>query len=214
MEQDKKLAPDALIVLSAGSIAEKDPCTRKTIYRSTTYAEGDSFGTLGGYVRVQAAAELSKKYPLAVLVTTGKEGPDGMSHARIQASELEALGVSHERIILEERSVNTKTQIEESLRLAQERAWKQVLFVTSAYQVERARTFVEHLQEHPACVIAYQDAESVLSESDQAFSFEFTRVMQSESYQRRLAAEARGVRAIKDGTYRFAQQEDKLERLT
>lgn len=205
------MTPDAIIVLSAGSIAEKLP-TGKTIHRSTTYAEGDAFGTLGGLARVQAAAILAGKYPRAFLVTTGREGPDGMSAARIQASELKALGVAPERVILEESSVNTKTQIEESLRIARERGWKRVLFVTNKYQVERAQAFVERLHKRPDCEIRYQDAESALSESDPSFAAEFSRIEQSEPYQRRLAAEARGVAAMQSEEYRLASPEDKKER--
>ena len=205
------MKPDAIIVLSAGSIADKDQRTGETIYRSTTYTEEDAFGTLGGLARVQAAALLAKKYPQAFLVTTGKEGP-GMSHARIQTSELQTLGVSPERIVLEELSVNTRTQIEESLRLAQERGWKQVLFVTNRYQIERVQTFIEHLHKRPVCDISYQDAETVLSENNPSFSTEFTRITQSEPYQRRLTAEGGGVEAIKVGTYRSAPAEDKKER--
>lgn len=206
------MTPDAIIVLSAGSVAEKDSHTGKTIYRSTTYAEGDAFGTLGGLARVQAAALLAGKYPHALLVTTGKEGPDGMSAARIQASELEELGVVPERIILEESSVNTKTQIGESLCIARERGWKRVLFVTNKYQMERVRAFVEHLHKRLDCEIRYQDAESALSESDPSFAAEFARIEQSEPYRRRLAAEARGIAAIKSGKYCPAPSEDKKER--
>ncbi|TSC69815.1 MAG: hypothetical protein G01um101449_516 [Parcubacteria group bacterium Gr01-1014_49] len=206
------MTPDALIVLSGGSVAEKDPQTGNTIYRSTTYAESDAFGTLGGIARVKAAALLARKYPQAFLVTTGKEGPDDMSAASIQASELEALGVSRERIILEESSANTQTQVEESLRIACERGWQHALFVTSDYQVERVRAFVEHLREKPSCAISYQGAEPVLSEHDPAFSAEFARIEQSEPYERRLAAEARGVAAIKSGTYHSVSSEDKRER--
>jgi hypothetical protein len=206
------MTPDAIIVLSAGSVAEKNSQTGETVYRSTTYAEGDAFGTLGGYARVQAAALLAKKYQRAFLVTTGKEGPDGMSAAGIQASELETLGVPCARIILEESSVNTKTQIEKSLRIAKARGWKRVLFVTNRYQVERVLAFVERLQERPDCKIRYQDAESVLSESDPSFAIEFARIEQSEAYQRRRVAEARGVAAIQSETYHFAAPEDKRER--
>lgn len=207
------MTPDAIIVLSAGSVAEKLP-TGEIIYRSTTYAEGDAFGTLGGLARVQAAALLAGKYPHAFLVTTGKEGPDGMSAARIQKSELETLGISPERIILDESSVNTKTQIEESLRIARERGWRRALFVSNEYQIERIRAFVEHLPEHPACEILYQSAEDVLAKDDPAFAAEFVRVKKSEPYLRRLATEARGVSAIKDGSYRSAPAVDKMERKT
>lgn len=204
--------PDAIIVPSGGSVADKDPQTGRTIYRSTTYAEGDAFGTLGGYARVEAAAKLAKRYPQAFVMTTGKEGPDDVSHANIQAAELQALGVSRDRIVLEESSVNTKTQVDESLRIVRERGWRRVLFVANEYQVDRVKAFVEHLPERPACAIAYESAESVLAADDPAFAARFARIKESEPYQRRLAAEARGVAAINDGTYGAARPEDKRER--
>lgn len=206
------MTPDALIVFSAGSVAEKDPDTGNVTYRSTTYEEGDAFGTLGGYARVQAAAALAKMYPKAFLVTTGKEGPDDKSHANIQAAELVALGVPRERIILEESSVNTKTQIEESLRIVRERGWRRVLFVSNEYQIGRIHAFVERLPERPACELLYQSAEDVLAKDDPAFKAEFARIQQSEPYRRRVAAEARGVTAIKIGSHRSAPSEDKRER--
>ncbi|MDE1919360.1 MAG: YdcF family protein [Patescibacteria group bacterium] len=206
------MTPDALIVFSGGSVAEKNPKTGETSYRSTTYAESDAFGTLGGYARVQAAALLARTYPQAFLVTTGKEGPDDKSHANIQAAELVALGVPRERIVLEESSVNTKSQIEESLRIVREREWRRVLFISNEYQIGRIRAFVEHLPERPVCDILYQSAEDVLAKDDPAFAAEFARIKESEPYHRRLAAEARGVAAIKSGSYRPASTEDKRER--
>lgn len=203
---------DVIIVLSGGSVAEKDPQTGRVTYRSTTYAESDAFGTLGGYARVQAAAKLAKTYPDAFLIATGKEGPNNKSHANIQAAELIVLGVPRERIVLEESSVNTKTQIEESLRIVRERGWQRVLFVSNEYQIERMRAFVEHLPERSAREIAYQSAEDILAKDDPAFATEFVRIKASEPYQRRVAAEARGVEAIRNGTYHLSSPGDKRER--
>lgn len=206
------MIPDAIIVLSGGSVAEKDPDTGSVTYRSTMYEEEDAFGTLGGYARVQAAAKLAETYPDAFLMTTGKEGPNDKSHANIQAAELIALGVPRERIVLEESSVNTKTQIEESLRIVRERGWQRVFFVSNEYQIERIRAFVEHLPEQPTCEIGYQSAEEILIRDSPAFKAEFIRIKASEPYQRRIAAEARGVEAVRNGTYYLSSPGDKRER--
>ncbi|PIR83407.1 hypothetical protein COU19_00400 [Candidatus Kaiserbacteria bacterium CG10_big_fil_rev_8_21_14_0_10_56_12] len=212
MEQDTTLAPDAIVVLSGGTVAEKDPQTGAVTYRSTTYEEGDAFGTLGGYARVQAAAVLAIEYPDAFLVTSGKDGPDGVSAARTQASELTALGVAAERIIMEETSVNTATQVSAALGLAADRSWRHMLLVSNRYQIPRIRAFVEHTDGPPQCTVGYQDAESILMAQDPSFEQTFERLKKTEAYQKRLAAEARGVAAIAAGSYRAAEQKDKNER--
>jgi len=204
--------PDAIIILSAGFIAEKDEKLGKTIYRSTTYEEGDAFGTLGGYARVQAAVELAKKYSKAFLVTTGKEGPQGMSAAKIQASELEVLSVSSDRIILEEQSVNTKTQIEEALRIAEDYTWKEIVFITNKYHIKRVQLFVEHYKKNLACKITYQDAESVLAKSDPLFMKEFKKIQNAQAYRVRLESEKRGIEAIRKGIYKPRPMGEKKEK--
>lgn len=203
-------APDAIFVPSGGSVPyEKDG---RTAWRSTTYAESDAFGTLGGNGRVKAVAKLASTYPHAVIVTMSHRGGDRPTHAQVAADELAALGVPHTRILLEEASSNTKTEVEEGLRLAQERGWRSALFVSNEYQLERIRAFVAQAEERPACVIAYQSAEEILVKDDPSFAAEFARVKESEPYQRRLASEARGVAAIKSGTYGVTRPEDKRER--
>lgn len=206
------MIPDAIITLTGGSVAEQDPQTGKMTYRSTTYADGDAFGALGGLARVQATARLARQFPRAFVVTTSRRDDEQPTHARVAADELVALGVPLERIILEELSVNTKTQVEESLRIARKRGWERVFFMSNEYQLERVRAFVERLSERPMCEIAYQSAEEILVKNDPAFATEFARIKASEPYRRRLVSEARGLAAIRRGDYRAAPAKDKRER--
>jgi len=206
------MTPDVIIVLSGGTVAEKDQKTGTTVYRSTMYSEADAFGTLGGIARVEAAVLLAKKYPHAYVITTSQNKLGGKSHACIEADELIARGVPGERIILEEKSVNTKTQICESLVIARTRNFNRVLFVSNEYHIPRVHAFVEYTEEPFPGKVGYQGAESVLIEHNPAFAAEFELLKKSESYQRRLLAEAQGVEAIKNGSYKSALTEDKMER--
>jgi sialic acid synthase SpsE/uncharacterized SAM-binding protein YcdF (DUF218 family) len=210
MEQDSEITPDAIIVLTGGTVAYID-IDGSTKYRSTTYEERDNFGTLGGDVRVKAAAILSRRYPEAALVTTSKREGEMVSHARVAADELIALGVDPSRIALEEKSINTKTQIDESFQLATVRGWNKVLFVASDYQVERAAAFARAIPDSIGkfpCI----SAESILISDSSDFANFFAHIQKTEAYKDRLAAEARGLAAILSGTYASAPSVEKQER--
>ena len=200
--------PDAIIVFSGGIVAyDKDG---QTHWRTTTYDESDAFGTLGGRDRVEAAALLAKKYPNAYLVTTSHTlGRITPSLAQVYADELLALGVAQERIVEEEHSSTTKTAVDAALRLAQKKGWKRLLFLSSEFHLSRIAAFYEQTKSDIKATII--SSESVL-ENDPAFARHFAEVKKSPAYQNRLAAEARGVDAVKNGTYRPAPFEDKKER--
>jgi uncharacterized SAM-binding protein YcdF (DUF218 family) len=181
---------DTIIVLSGGVIKKDGEL------RSATYQEEDSFGTLGGYARVQAASALAKEYPHALIVTTSKPRFEGeLSGAAVLEKELRALGVKN-HIVLEERSSNTREQIDNALRLAQ----GTTSIVTNEYHIPRVKAF---LGERKATVLS---AEKILNDP----SFETLR--NTEPYKRRLASEAKGLKAYMEGTYSAADQKAKLEK--
>lgn len=200
--------PDAIIIFSGGVLSYEED--GQTCWRSTTYDEGDAFGTLGGRDRVEAAALLAKQYPDATLVTTCKR-MDGVlpTLASTYADELHSLGIPDERILKEEVSVNTGTSVQQVLKMAQERGWKNLLLLSSGFQIPRVEAFYEEMRSDiKATTIS---SESVL-QHDPAFVEHFERVKETPAYQTRLAAEARGIEAIRSGTYRPAPIEDKQER--
>lgn len=201
--------PDAIIVLSGGSVPLGNGREGPAGFRSTTYEERDAFGTLGGRARVEAAAVLATRFPDAVIVATCKRGNEAITHAQIIAHELTELGVSRERILLEERSETTREQVKEALALAAERGWALIVFVSNEYHLPRVRAFSERM--HPAPSIEYISAESVLSEHDPEFASRFAMVKQTPAYQERLTAEKNGLEAIERGTYESAPPQDKKE---
>jgi len=200
------MTPDAIFVFSAGFM----PCEGGGL-RTTTYDESDAFGTLGGRDRVEAGALLAKKYPNAYIVTTCKRA-DGIlpTLASVYADELQALGVAPERIVKEENSINTGTSISEAIRLAKEKGWRNLVFVSNGFQGPRIRAFLE--QEQTDIMVEVVASESVLIENNPAYAEYLKKVKASPAYANRLAAEARGIAAIKSGTYQAAPIDDKKER--
>jgi uncharacterized SAM-binding protein YcdF (DUF218 family) len=166
---------------------------------------------MGGRDRVEAAATLAKKYPSAHIVTTSKRMTgETTTLAEVYAREIVALGVPRERVIEESESTTTETQVQEALRLAAENKWEQLVFLSSEYQLPRIAEFYK--QEKAAIRVEFVSSESVLAPLDPAFAARFARVQETLSYQMRLVAEARGLKAIRDGTYQSAPAEDKRER--
>lgn len=203
------MSPDAIIILSGGVVSyETDG---KTQWRSTTYDESDAFGTLGGRDRVEAAALLAKEYPGAYLMTTSHRlGRAAPSLAQVYAEELVALGVNRERIIEEEDSDTTQTGLRAALQIAEGKGWSRLLLVSSGFHMPRIRAFFE--QEHSSLAVTFVASESVLMSADPAFVARFEAIQKTPAYQKRLAAEARGVEAIRRGTYHSAPPADKEER--
>ncbi len=199
--------PDAIFVFSTG--LKKDT---SGVWRPTDYIDRDAFGTLGGIERVHAAVLLGIEHPRSVIVTTSKQMTDDPpTHASVYADALVTRGIPRERIVLEERSVNAQTQIKEAIVLAKEKGWRSLFLVTSEFQLPRVRAFWEAVEgEKPK--VEFISAESVLIPRDSSFAEAFEKVKKTPAYESRLAAEARGIAAIQNGTYRSAPFEDKKER--
>lgn len=212
MEQDKtigmNISPEAIVVPTGGTKRDKDGN-----YHSTSYDDGDAFGTLGGYVRVEAAAELARMYPETMVVTTGKGAGDGISpsHAMVMENELVALGIESKRVIREEDSTTTRSNIEQALKIANKYKWSSIIFVSNEYHLPRLRAMLEILG--LAIKIDFVAAEDVISKIRPEFGKIFKNIKITPAYKRRLESEARGIQALNSGEYHSAPIEDKKERL-
>ena len=214
MERNKEMkhtrTPDAIVVFSGGLVSYTDK-EGKIKYRSTTYANRDTFGTLGGYERVRATAELANRFPVACIVTTSRHTKgEPPTLAGVMAQELVNLGISRERIILEEISTNTASALRSSLQLAAQKGWKEIILVSNEYHMPRIKAFYE--QEKSPVKAEFVSAEAVLITADSNFKEVFGRVKKTSAYAERLAAEQRGIEALHRGEYRPASPEDKMER--
>lgn len=200
------MKPDAIIIFSAGIVP-----LEAGAWRVTTYNESDAFGTLGGRDRVEAGALLARRYPNAFLVTTSRRS-DGEppTLARVYADELRVLGVDPARILEEGNSTNTESAVQEAVRLAQEKNWDGIMFISSEYHLPRVTAFFKRIKY--TVTADFVSAESLLAEHNQRFAEYFEKVKKSPAYQKRLASEVRGIKALHAGTYSSALPEDKKER--
>jgi uncharacterized SAM-binding protein YcdF (DUF218 family) len=200
---------DAIVVLSAGTVPRGDGSGK---YRSTTFEEADAFGVLGGYERVRATALLAQQYPAAVVVTTSKRiSGKKPTHAYVVALELEYLGVSTDRIILEENSINIMTQISEVVALAKSRGWKKIALVTDEHFIPRASAMCDGVSPE-GIEVEFVSAGKVLGVVDRELLQRYEELKRTESFKKRLEAETRGIVALERGKYKPAEAVDKKER--
>ena len=74
-----------------------------------------------------------------VVLSSGAHGPTGASvEARVLADQIAAWGIARERIVVEDRSLNTRENALYTADIARARGWKTLLVVTSAAHVPRA----------------------------------------------------------------------------
>jgi uncharacterized SAM-binding protein YcdF (DUF218 family) len=184
------MQPDIIAVLQGGIV--EGPVG----LQSATYEHRDAFGTLGGRARVEAAAILAKQFSQAKVLATDA----------VNAGELHALGVSPERLMLIELEKHTTLA---ALQVIASHAQGNVSIVSNEYHLPRIAAFLEMIK---APAVQFISAESVLAEADPTFQKTFDEVKQTAPYQERLAAEARGIEAIKAGNYNSVKQADKQER--
>jgi uncharacterized SAM-binding protein YcdF (DUF218 family) len=100
----------------------------------------DGILVLGGNpARTHAGAALAQRYPKAVLLFSGgASGPSGINHAREAGAFYRSLGLAPSRLLLEDRSVNTRESLVRARAMAQRVPGKTWLLVTSAVHMPRA----------------------------------------------------------------------------
>lgn len=196
-------------------------------YRSSAVSDLDPFGHIsGGMFRVVAAAKAAEQFPKAKIVTVSRDkeaSPGRPSHASVMADELTRRRVGRERIILEENSISTATEIREMLILAAKMGWKKIAVITSGYHIPRAEKIFEitRVSDEKGLLKAWDDRElqeSLQNLKDTEFIFiseeqilagaeggtwkvVFDKLKKSNGYLKRLAIEQQGVKDLAEGTY-------------
>ncbi len=97
------------------------------------------------YKRCAAAAEYLKENPDAAAILSGGQGPDeGVSEAQCMFETLTEMGVDESRLILEDKSTNTRENLEFSKAIIEERGLSaEVLIVTNEFHEYRAKLLCE-----------------------------------------------------------------------
>lgn len=91
--------------------------------------------------RLIAARELLATGKATRALLSGGDGnlnQNGLDEARVLARQLESWGIAPDRLIIEDRSRNTRENAVESARILRERGWPRALLVTSAFHMPRA----------------------------------------------------------------------------
>lgn len=214
-------SPEAIFIFSAHTKEILLPNNQKQ-YSSTDFDDQDHCGSLGGKDRVMAAGALARAFPEAKLVTTSHRlypDPQLPSHAQVVAQELINEGINPNRIVKEEISFNSVSQVSAMLQLALENKWIKVVVVSSDYQIPRLKAIYHHLEKlsglDPKVIenfyrffsenqgIAFVSADKILNPEPRLRKFSSSPHHHSIAYQKRLAAEKKGLEDILKGRYQI-----------
>jgi hypothetical protein len=102
-----------------------------------------------GYSRAEESATLLRqKWAKRIVVSGAENNPPFSIPARDLAKFLLKKGISPQRIILEEKSTNTREQALEVMKLVREKNWQRIILVASHFHQPRAYlTFLKAMSE-------------------------------------------------------------------
>lgn len=194
------MTPEAIAILTGGTVSYEDPETGIQTFRSTTEHDADSGGMLWGSIRVEAGAYLAARFPDALVLVCGGGREVPPSHAQVMKEELCALGVAPERIVTEEHSTNTQEQLVLLCSLATKHSANSVLLVSNEYHIPRIKAFLEYMDVGELSIDCVS-AESVVIQEDPSRATAICDIHSSAPYILRLSHEAQGIEALRAGTY-------------
>jgi len=209
--------PDALIIESGGI----KPIVKgnKIRYKTTSYVDEAPSGTLGGNARIIAGVEIAQNFPDIKVVTAAKDEINSETHAKVMAEELIRRGVSKDRVLLEEKSITTLTELVEAVKLTAEKNWNHVAILTNDYHLARnyemflrIKTLADPTDKEffnawekvvkNNVKFTFVGAETILPLRSPRYSSLLQKVEETEAFKRRLVFEARGVQALEKGDYK------------
>ncbi len=212
---------DVVIILCGGLYKEIDGT-----FHPTQYSHSDEYGMLGGFIRVDAAAALYlQKKARTFCFSTGisekqlsKFGPVVPSEAKIYSKSFLSLIAREKKInlyqnmplvpasiILEAKSVNTTSNLQETLQISKIKQWENIAVLSSRYHIPRVRalyTLVSKQQETAINKVTFLSAEEVLKTNpSKKYNEEIAAAYKTVEAKKRIKHELQGLRNITDGTY-------------
>lgn len=179
------------------------------------------FGRTADRLRVIAASVLYRRDPKSVLVASGGQGqlhgmlPRGLTIASIMKQELVMLGVPERAILLEDASHTTAEQLSLLVGIIEKNNLGRIMVLSNRWHIPRVQAFIEH---SPQCTslksmaIETISAEEVLLEDDPAtWRSKIDEVYADPSTKAIIESEQKGVKAIREGTYRYQYGELKVD---
>ncbi len=212
--------PDAVVILARDVI--KNEITGEM--KSGSYGNVDIHGLIGGAkARSIAGAELHRFFPDALVVTNSNIKTEPYSYARVTAGELEKRGVEREKMLIQENSYSTFTELIELVKLIVEHKWRHAAVVVNEFSIPRAQAMIEHIHElhdpngyskQPEVLqaldvfkqmsgvkIVFVAAEDVLLAADPHFKRVITEAKQLPAWKEVMEREQAGAQQIRDGEY-------------
>jgi hypothetical protein len=201
---------DALIILGSNIKRDGDG------YRPVTYDDYDTFGMLSGEIRIIAAVILHEQNVTSTFVfSTGtsektKEilGPNVPSEATVYSQDFLSRIRSSDRpapaVILEDRSVNTYSNLTECIAIIRRNRWRHVAIMSARYHMARVQVLWELAREkHPVATTAvFVAAEDVVTQYRPGIYEDMIQAAYgSPQGRKRLRNEAQGVQDMRDGKY-------------
>ncbi len=185
-------------------------------YVPVTYDDYDIFGMLAGEIRIIAAVLLFEDNLADTFVfstgvsekTRATLGPDVPAEAAVYSQDFLSRASSSGRraptVILEDRSVNTYTNLMECIAIIRGHQWEHVGIMSARYHMPRVQALWELAKEkHPVnASTSFLAAEDIVTHyMPGVYDDMITAAYRSPQGLKRLENEALGVQAIKDGRY-------------
>jgi hypothetical protein len=147
--------PDAIISLSGG-IRPSTSSLSESGFTTLSYANANETGVVvPSKTRVMATAAIAQAIPNIPIVTNSvdRTQPTWPTMASVAADELVHRGVDPSRIIKEEASFNTATQLIEMIKLAVDNNWQRLAVIGNDWYGPRLGEFYGRLRS----VVRYED---------------------------------------------------------
>jgi uncharacterized SAM-binding protein YcdF (DUF218 family) len=201
-----------LIIVLGGMIVRTDT----GVWRSSNiYDEGDRFGIADDELRFEAAAHLSTahngEYDYYFLMSGGKgqlaEVSDAPSVAEVGRRILLSRGIPNEKIVLEETSGSTLSQLYEVAKICSMSNYDSVRIVTNEFHVPRVETMMRHdkiLQNvSKKGMVQITSAEEILlAHAPEKWKSRIEYARTHPLMSKRLMSEERGIKDFLEGKYR------------
>lgn len=218
--------PDALYLLSGISEITNIE-TGEKFYKPGSYADVDWNGYMtGGKGRALAAVELAKRFPYAKVAVNSNtfniRNPEAPTDAEVMAEYVERKGVESERIIRQDRSSTTFTELIELIKYIAKNQWNHVVVVAGETQKARAEEMLRQIAilQDPAGAwqdpdfraaleeiktinpkITFVSAEDILLIRDERYGKLIAEARNTEAWKKREVLDEGAVEDLKTGRY-------------
>jgi uncharacterized SAM-binding protein YcdF (DUF218 family) len=185
-------------------------------YRPVTYADHDDFGMLAGEIRIVAAVLLHEQHVTDTFVfstgvsekTKSAFGPNVPSEASVYSEDflrhVRSSGLPTPKVILEDNSVNTYSNLTECIAIILENSWSHVGIMSARYHIPRVQMLWDLARaNHPVVASAdFLAAEDIVTKYQPGiYDDMIDAAYSSPQGQKRLKNEAQGLQDMRDGKY-------------